>query len=98
MSLDNMEYNLLLKSLTKKSSEHQVPLKRLLTLLVVTTVVTVGQLVLAQVTHCITLLTMVHHNIYNALTILVSVLAQWKHEKVNRQRKFIVKFKAKSLS
>lgn len=83
MSLDNMEYNMLLNSLTKRRSEQQVPQPRLLTLLVLTSCATVGQLVLAQLTHCITLLTMVHQNIYNALTILVSVLAQWKHEKVD---------------
>ena len=83
MSLDNMEYNMLLNSLTKRRTEQQVPQARLLTLLVLTTAATVGQLVLAQLTHCITLLTMVHQNIYNALTILVSALAQWKHEKVD---------------
>jgi len=43
--------------------------------------VTVGQLVLAQVTHSITLLTLVHQNIYNSLTLLVSVLTRWKSDK-----------------
>ena len=83
MSLDNMEYNMLLNSLTKRTQERQVPMRRLITLLVLTSAATVGQLALAQLSHCITLLTLVHQNIYNALTILVSVLTQWKNEKVS---------------
>ena len=35
-----------------------------------------------QVTHSITLLTLVHNNIYNVLTLIVSVLTLWKNEKV----------------
>jgi len=84
MSLDNMEYNMLLNSLTKRTQERQVPMRRLITLLVLTSAATVGQLALAQLSHCITLLTLVHQNIYNALTILVSVLTQWKNEKTLR--------------
>jgi len=53
---------------------------RLLSLLVIAGMVTVGQLVLSQLTHCITLLTLVHQNIYNILTLIVSVLTQWKSE------------------
>ena len=34
-----------------------------------------------QVTHSITLLTLVHQNIYNSLTLLVSVLTRWKSDK-----------------
>ena len=33
-------------------------------------------------THSITLLTLVHQNIYNSLTLLVSVLTQWKSRRV----------------
>ena len=39
-----------------------------------------------QITHSITLLTLVHQNIYNSLTLLVSALTQWKsrrREEVN---------------
>ena len=82
MSLDNLEYNLLMRSASKKTSEPNVPVSRLLSLLVITGMVTVGQLVLSQLTHCITLLTMVHQNIYNILTLIVSVLTQWKSEEV----------------
>ena len=32
-------------------------------------------------THSITLLTLVHHNIYNAMTLLVSILTLWKSSK-----------------
>ena len=82
MSLDNLEYNLLMRSVSKKSSEPNVPVPRLLSLLVIAGMVTVGQLVLSQLTHCITLLTLVHQNIYNILTLIVSVLTQWKSEEV----------------
>ena len=82
MSLDNLEYNLLMRSVSKKSSEPNVPVSRLLSLLVITGMVTVGQLVLSQLTHCVTLLTLVHQNIYNILTLIVSVLTQWKSEEV----------------
>ena len=35
-----------------------------------------------QITHSITLLTLVHQNIYNSLTLLVSVLTQWKSRRI----------------
>ena len=78
MSLDNMEYSLMLSSLAKKAGEVSIPVTRLASLLAATSLCTVGQLVLAQMTHSITLLTLVHQNIYNSLTLLVSVLTQWK--------------------
>ena len=96
MSLDNLEYSVMLTSLAKKAGEVSIPVTRLASLLVATGLVTAGQLVLAQVyrvytkpvldcfcyclqiTHSITLLTLVHQNIYNSLTLLVSVLTQWK--------------------
>ena len=102
MSLDNLEYSVILTSLAKKAGEVSIPVTRLASLLVATGLVTVGQLVLAQVyrvytklvldfivccyclqmTHSITLLTLVHQNIYNSLTLLVSVLTQWKSTRV----------------
>ena len=99
MSLDNLEYSVMLTSLAKKAGEVSVPVTRLASLLVATGLVTAGQLVLAQVyrvytklvfeccyyfqiTHSITLLTLVHQNIYNSLTLLVSVLTQWKSRRI----------------
>merc|ERR1719471_1167666 len=82
MSLDNLEYSVMLTSLAKKAGEVSVPVTRLASLLVATGLVTAGQLVLAQITHSITLLTLVHQNIYNSLTLLVSVLTQWKSRRV----------------
>jgi len=82
MSLDNLEYSVMLTSLAKKAGEVSIPVTRLASLLIATGLVTVGQLVLAQITHSITLLTLVHQNIYNSLTLLVSVLTQWKSGRV----------------
>ena len=39
------------------------------------------ELLCVQVTHSITLLTLVHQNIYNSLTLLVSVLTRCKSDK-----------------
>ena len=49
MSLDNLEYSVMLTSLAKKAGEVNIPVTRLASLLVATGLVTVGQLVLAQV-------------------------------------------------
>ena len=49
MSLDNLEYSVMLTSLAKKAGEVNIPVTRLDSLLVATGLVTVGQLVLAQV-------------------------------------------------
>ena len=43
-----------------------------------------------QVTHSITLLTLVHQNIYNSLTLLVSVLTRWKSDKGEEVGVFMV--------
>ena len=49
MSLDNLEYSVMLTSLAKKAGEVNIPVTRLASLLVATGLVTGGQLVLAQV-------------------------------------------------
>ena len=49
MSLDNLEYSVMLTSLAKKAGEVSIPVTRLASLLVATGLVTTGQLVLAQV-------------------------------------------------
>ena len=49
MSLDNLEYSVMLTSLAKKAGEVSIPVTRLASLLIATGLVTVGQLVLAQV-------------------------------------------------
>ena len=80
MSFNNLEYNLLIKSRgtqQRKTSDDSVPISELLSLLVITLMTAVGQLVLSQMTHCISLLTLVHQNIYNVLTLIVSVMTQW---------------------
>jgi len=54
---------------------------QLLTILVLTVGVTIAELVLAQITHSITLLVLVHQNIYNVLTLVVSCVSMFKGEK-----------------
>ena len=83
MSFNNLEYSLLMKSRVtprKTTSDDSVPISELLSLLVITVLAAVGQLVLSQMTHCITLLTLVHQNIYNVLTLIVSVMTHWKSQ------------------
>ena len=82
MSFNNLEYSLLMKSCVtrRKTSDDSVPISELLSLLVITVLAAVGQLVLSQMTHCITLLTLVHQNIYNVLTLIVSVMTHWKSQ------------------
>ena len=83
MSFNNLEYSLLMKSRItrrKTTSDDSVPISELLSLLVITVLAAVGQLVLSQMTHCITLLTLVHQNIYNVLTLIVSVMTHWKNQ------------------
>ena len=48
------------------------------------------ELLCVQVTHSITLLTLVHQNIYNSLTLLVSVLTRWKSDKGEEVGVFMV--------
>eukprot|EP00092_Neocalanus_flemingeri_P090158 GFUD01114168.1.p1 GENE.GFUD01114168.1~~GFUD01114168.1.p1 ORF type:complete len:367 (-),score=88.31 GFUD01114168.1:241-1341(-) len=82
MSVDVMEYDLLMSSLAKKSdADDAVSMSRLLAVLVLTVAVTVAELVLAQVTHSITLLVLVHQNIYNVITLVVSCVTRVKGER-----------------
>jgi len=86
MSLNNLEYNVLKlqhqnsQLAPGKQTEHTVSASRLVTVLVLTVIITVAELVLAQLTHCISLLVLVHHNIYNSLTLIVSCVTRWKGE------------------
>jgi len=50
----------------------------LVTILVLTLAATAAELVLAQMTHCISLLCLVHQNIYNCLTLSVSLVSRAK--------------------
>jgi len=81
--LDSLEYRMLetSASVTQKNENEYVSVSRLVFLLVISVLVTSGQLVLAQVTHSITLLTLVHNNIYIVLTLIVSLATYWKSEK-----------------
>jgi len=82
MSVDVLEYDLLMSSLEKKNDpEMVVSMSRLLSVLVLTVTVTIAELVLAQITHSITLLVLVHQNIYNVLTLLVSCVTRFKDRK-----------------
>ena len=59
-----------------KISEVEVPVYRLLLVLVLTLIITVVELVLAQLSHSITLLVLFHQNIYNVLTLVVSCVTR----------------------
>ena len=59
-----------------KISEAEVPVYRLLLVLVLTLIITVVELVLAQLSHSITLLVLFHQNIYNVLTLVVSCVTR----------------------
>ena len=59
-----------------KISELEVPVYRLLLVLVLTLIITVVELVLAQLSHSITLLVLFHQNIYNVLTLVVSCVTR----------------------
>jgi len=61
-----------------KEEVPRVPLARLLAVTALTASLTAGQLVLAQMTHCITLLVLVHYNIYNVLTLTVAAISAVK--------------------
>jgi len=79
MSVDMMEYDLMMNSLQKKSdTEDAVSVYHLLAILILTMGLSIAELVLAQVTHSITLLVLVHQNIYNVLTLLVSCITKFK--------------------
>jgi len=86
MSLHNLEYNLLKlqhqqsHNVPEKETEELVSVARLVTVLILTVIITVSELVLAQLTHCISLLVLVHQNIYNCLTLIVTCVTRWKGE------------------
>ena len=83
--MNNLEYNVLMKqsSVPGKQMETVVPATYLVLVLTLTAMITVAELVLAQLTHCISLLVLVHQNIYNTLTLVVSCVTRWKGEEVS---------------
>jgi len=82
MSVDVMEYDLLMSSLAKKNNaDDAVSVARLVATLVLSAAITIAELVLAQATHSITLLVLVHQNIYNVITLVVSCVTRVKGER-----------------
>ncbi|XP_023335465.1 zinc transporter 1 isoform X2 [Eurytemora carolleeae] len=73
---DVVEYSTLLHERNSKPSRRQkmVPLSRLVLVLILTAIMTSGELVMAQICHSITLLVLVHQNIYNCITISVACI------------------------
>ena len=59
-----------------KTSELEVPVYRLVLVLVLTAIITLAELILAQLSHSITLLVLFHQNIYNVLTLVVSCVTR----------------------
>ena len=59
-----------------KISEVEVPVYRLLLVLVLTVILALLELILAQLSHSITLLVLFHQNIYNVLTLVVSCVTR----------------------
>ena len=59
-----------------KISEVEVPVSRLLLMLALTAIITLAELILAQLSHSITLLVLFHQNIYNVLTLLVTCVTR----------------------
>jgi len=79
MSVDVLEYDLLMNSLAKKNDpDEAVSMSRLLTIMILTSALTIAELILAQITHSITLLVLVHQNIYNVITLIVSCITKIK--------------------
>ena len=85
--MNNLEYNVLMKqsSVPGKQLESVVPATYLVLVLSLTAIITLAELVLAQLTHCISLLVLVHQNIYNTLTLIVSCVTRWKGEEVSAE-------------
>lgn len=77
MSVEGLEYGLI-QSRRKSTEEKVVRWSLLVTVLVMTLAATAAELVLAQMTHCITFLCLVHQNIYNSLTLTVSLVSRSK--------------------
>ena len=59
-----------------KISEVEVPVYRLLLVLGLTVTITLAELLLAQLSHSITLLVLFHQNFYNVLTLVVSCVTR----------------------
>ena len=51
-------------------------MSRLLLMLALTAIITLAELILAQLSHSITLLVLFHQNIYNVLTLLVTCVTR----------------------
>lgn len=72
---DLVEYSLTLETARNRVMENKtkrISLGKLCLVLAISAVTTAGELVLAQMTHSITLLVLVHQNIYNCITVAVS--------------------------
>jgi len=78
MSTDVLEYELLQKRKAEKEEGGGPGWAVLVTVLAVTLAATVAQLVLAQITHCISLLDLTYQNIYNLLTLATSLVSKAK--------------------
>ena len=79
MNLNTLEFNLI-RQRSSPSVPGNVPSSQLILVMVLTIIITVSELVLAQLTHCISLLVLVHQNIYNCLTLIVTCVTRWKGE------------------
>ena len=79
MNLNTLEFNLI-RQRSSPSVPGTVPSSQLILVMVLTIIITVSELVLAQLTHCISLLVLVHQNIYNCLTLIVTCVTRWKGE------------------
>jgi len=79
MSADVIEYDLLKGRLSIKG-DFEAPLSTvsLISMFILTLLLTIAELVVAQVTHSITLLVLTHQNIYNLLTLGVSCVTNFK--------------------
>jgi len=75
--MDVVEYSLALQHSHSKTKKTQVmlPLKWSVCVCVLSVSVTAAELVLAQICHSITLLVLVHQNIYNSISFLVTCIA-----------------------
>jgi len=76
--VDVLEYTMSLEKRRDASKEKVakgVPLTHKCAVLVMTTLLTIGELVMAQMYHSITLVVLVHQNIYNAIILLAGCIA-----------------------
>jgi len=73
-----LEYTLSLEKRRNDSKDHggkAIPFNNKCIVLVITTLLTIGELVMAQMYHSITLVVLVHQNIYNAIILLAGCIA-----------------------